>query len=87
MRAGRGEEEGDEEGDVVYDSATGKLRGALPTFAGGSSAIIRREEGQVMRTAVDAMRERSWKGLETERDRRLRLLKEAKEDARAGGGG
>ena len=87
-KGGEGEEgeEGEGEGDVVYDSATGKLRGALPTFAGGGSAVIRREDGQVVRTAVDAMRERSWKGLETERDRRLRLQKEAKEEAELGGG-
>ena len=78
--------EGEEEGaaEVVFDSATGKLRGVLPTFNRGGTALITREEGQVVRTAVDAMRERSWKGLETEHDRRLRMLREAKEDEELG---
>ena len=65
----------DEDG-VVFDSATGKLRSALPSFDPGGTQLVVREEGHLMRTAVNVMKERSWKGLETEADRRVRLASE-----------
>ena len=83
---GAGEGEGDESegeeegvGEVVFDSATGKLRAVLPSFTQGGTAVIARESGQVVRSATG--RERSWKGLETEHERRMRMKKEAQEDA------
>ena len=78
---GTGEGEGEGEDGVVFDSATGKLRATLPTFARGGTEVVRREGGDVVKSAADAMRERSWKGLETERERRLRMEREAEEEA------
>ena len=82
--AGSGESSGEREegeGEVMFDSATGKLREVLPSFSRGGTALIARESGEMVRTAADAMRERSWRGLETEHERRLRMQKEAAEDA------
>ena len=77
--------EQDGEGEVVWDSATGKLRQVLPTHVGqGGTALMLREGGEVaVRSAADAYRERSWKGLETERERRKRM--EAEQDEQADG--
>ena len=75
---------GEEEEEVVFDSATGKLRSALPSFNRVGTQLVVREEGQLVRSAADVMKERSWKGLETEADRRARLERE-QADAAADG--
>ena len=76
--AGEGEE-------VVFDSATGKLRSVLPSFNRGGTQLIVREAGHLVRSAADVMKERSWRGLETETDRRVRMEKEQADDAAVDG--
>ena len=73
-----------EEDDIVFDSATGKLRSVLPSFSRGGTQLVVREEGHLVRSATDVMKERSWKGLETDADRRARLESEQAEAAADG---
>ena len=77
-------EQAEEEAEVVFDSSTGKLRSVLPSVSRGGTQLVVREEGQLVRSAQDVMKERSWRGLETEADRRARMESEQAEDAADG---